>query len=65
MGCFWRALPEKGLAQKGSACKGVKKSKQRVTVPIFVNASGEKEFKPAVIWKSENPCCFKGIDKSK
>ena len=63
-GCFWRALPEKGLAQKGSACKGGKKSKQRVTVAIFINASGEKEFKPAVIWKSENPRCFKGVDKS-
>ena len=39
-GCFWRAL--KGLAQKGSASKGGTKSKQRVTVAIFINASGEK-----------------------
>ena len=53
-GCFWRALPEKGLAEKGKACHGGKKSKLRVTVALFVNAAGEKE-KPIVVWKSANP----------
>ena len=63
-GCFWRALPDKGLAQKGKACKGGKKCKQRVTVAFFVNAAGGKEGKPIVIWKSDNPRCFKHVDKS-
>ena len=25
-GCFWKALPDKGLAQKGKSCKGSKKA---------------------------------------
>ena len=29
-GLFWKALPDKGLAEKGKACKGGKKSKLRV-----------------------------------
>ena len=41
-GCFWKALPDKGLAQKGKSCKGGKKSKQRITVAFFVNGAGEK-----------------------
>ena len=46
-GCFWKALPEKGFAEKGKVCKGGKKSKLRLTV---VNACGGKEFKPVVVW---------------
>ena len=61
-GCFWKALPDKGLAEKGKNCKGGKKSKLRLTI---VNALGVKEFKPIVIWKSENPRCFKKVNKSK
>ena len=30
-GCFWKALPEKGFAEKGKVCKGGKKSKLRLT----------------------------------
>lgn len=62
-GCFWKALPEKGLAEKGKACHGGKKSKLRLTVAFFVNALGEKE-KPIVIWKSAKPRCFKNVNKA-
>ena len=61
-GCFWQALPEKGFAKKGETCKGGKKSKLRITIAFFVNACGEKEFKPVVIWKSKTPRCFKRVD---
>ena len=27
-GCFWRALPDSGFAQKGASCHGGKKSKE-------------------------------------
>ena len=37
--------------------------KQRVTIALIANADGEKEA-AVVIWKSENPRCFKGIDRS-
>ena len=62
-GCFWRALPEKGFGQKKKECKGGKKSKQRLTIAFIVNAAGGKEV-PVVIWKSEKPHCFRGINKS-
>ena len=61
-GCFWKALPEKGFAEKGKVCKGGNKSKLRLTIAFFVNACGEKEFMPVVIWKSKNPRCFKRVD---
>ena len=43
--------------------KGGKKCKQRITVAFFVNAAGGKEGKSVVIWKSDNPRCFKHVDK--
>ena len=62
-GCFWKALPDKGLGQMKAECKGGKKSKHRVTIAFFVNAAGESESLPVVIWKSQNPRCFKGVKK--
>ena len=61
-GLFFCALPDRGFAQKSRSCKGGKKSKQRVTIALFVSASGHKE-KPVFIWKSENPRCLHGFDK--
>lgn len=63
-GCFWCTLPENGFRTKGSKCRGGKKAKQRFTIALIVNVDGEKET-PIVVWKSEKPRCFKGIDVSK
>ena len=60
-GCFWKALPDRGFAQKGASCHGGKKSKVRMTVAFLVNAAGGKET-AIVIWKSAKPRCFKSID---
>ena len=62
-GCFWKALPDRGFAQKGTSCHGGKKSKERMTVAFLVNAAGSKET-AIVIWKSAKPRCFKSIDIS-
>ena len=51
------------FGEKGKKCQGGKKSKQRVTVVFLVSAAGTKE-PPVVIWKSENPHCFRGVVKS-
>ena len=51
-GCFFKALPDKGLVEKGKQAKGGK------TVAFLVNAAGEKVDQPIVIWKSKLPCCF-------
>ena len=64
-GCYWQALPEKGFGEKGKECKGGKKAKQRVTIAFVVNAAGESEVKPIMIWKWENPRCFKNVDKKR
>ena len=53
-GCFFKALPDKGLVEKGKQAKGGQKTKQRLTVAFFVNASGEKVDQPIVIWKSKS-----------
>ena len=64
-GCFWRALPEKGFGRKGQECKGGKKAKHRATIAFIVNAAGQSECMPIVIWKSNSPRCFKHVDKGK
>ena len=55
---FFKALPDKGLVEKGKQVRGGKKSKQLLTVAFFVNAGGEKVGQPIVIWKSKLPRCF-------
>ena len=62
-GVFWQALPDRGFGQEGKQCYGGRKSKKRVTLALFVNASGKKE-KPIFIWKSETPRCLRNFDKS-
>ena len=51
--CFFKALPSKGMAKKGKKTKGGTKSKQKVIVPFFFSADGEKG-KSINIWKSKN-----------
>ena len=57
-GCFFQALPARGLVEKGKRAKGGKKSKQRFTLAFFVSADGGKVCDPVVIWKSKKPRCF-------
>ena len=65
-GCFFRALSNKCLSEKGRRCKGGKHSKLRVTVAFIVNAAGGKVTEPIVIWKSKTSRCFKYLkDKSR
>ena len=58
-GCFFKALPEKGFAKKKSQARGGKRSKKRLTIAFFVNATGEKAIEPLLVWRNENPRCFK------
>ena len=60
-GCFFKALPEKGLAEKKSQATGRKKSKTRLTIAFLKNAAGEKAIEPLVVWRSKKPRCFKNI----
>ena len=58
---FFKALPEKGLAENKSQARGGKKSKTSLSIAFFVNAAGEKGIKPLVVGRSEKPRCFKNI----
>ena len=60
MACFFRALPERTLADAKKDCKGGKKAKLRITLAFMVNAAGGKEM-PIVIGRAASPRCFKGI----
>ncbi|XP_060597343.1 tigger transposable element-derived protein 6-like [Ruditapes philippinarum] len=62
-GLYFRALPDKMLSVKGTASKGTKVSKDRITVMFACSASGEK-LRPLVITKVENPRCFKNVKKT-
>ena len=59
---FWKALPDKGLAEKRKSCKGGVQVASNCIV--FVIGVGASECPPTVIWKSENPRCFKKIKKA-
>ena len=61
MGCFFKALPEKGLAEKKSQAKGGKKSKTRLTIAFFVSAAREKVIEPIAIWRSAKSKFFKRL----
>lgn len=56
-GLFYRALPNRTMAVKSDPARGVKSSKERMTVLLACSAAGEK-LKPLVIGKSRKPRCF-------
>ena len=58
-GYYFKALPAKGLSQKGKKAKSGKKSKQRITVAFFIITDKEKDSKPIVIWRSKKPSSFR------
>ena len=63
-GLFFRALPDKTLTVRGSDCAGGKRSKDRITVAVCVNAVGEFET-PLVIGHAAKPRCFRNISQNK
>lgn len=61
-GLYYRCLPKKSMVHKGDDRKGIKTAKERITVLLACSATGEK-LQPVVIGKSENPRCFKNVNK--
>ena len=60
-GFFFKALPDTGLANKTKKYKGVKKSKERLTVTYFVSSSGFKVCKPVALEKIKVSRCFQKL----
>ena len=53
MGVFYRAPPDKSLAEVKKGCRGGKKAKERFTISSFISAAGGQE-PLIVIAKSAN-----------
>ena len=62
-GLYFRALPSRSMVIKGDPQKGIKTSKDRITVLLACSAAGEK-LTPLVIGKAANLRCFRGVDKA-
>lgn len=60
-GLFYRMMPEKTLEYKNVKCHGGKMSKERVTVMVCANMTGNEKLPLFVIGKSKNPRCFKNV----
>ena len=58
---FYRALPERTLAVKGTDCYDGKRSKERLSVVLLCSGTGEM-ITPVVIGKSQQPRCFKNLN---
>lgn len=64
LGLFFKLLPEKTHAKKGSKCAKGKDSKVRVTVLLGANMTGTEKLELLVIGKSQSPHCFKPFLRS-
>lgn len=59
-----KKLQKRSYFAKDTETKGVKESKERISLLLCTSMAGEK-YKPLVIGKSKNPRCFAKIDKTK
>ena len=57
---FWQLEPSKTLAQ--GPVTGTKKSKNRVTILLTCNATGEDKLQPLLIHKYKNPRPLRGMN---
>ena len=64
LGLFYRLGPNQTLATVHDKAKGTKKKLERLTILLASNARGTRKLKPFVIGKSENPRCFKDVNKA-
>lgn len=60
-GLFYKCLPSKTLALKKDPCTGGKVAKDRITVLISTNMTGNEKMPLLVIGKSAKPRCFKNV----
>ena len=60
-GLYWKMSPNRTLATEAS--NGGKRSKERITLALTVNATGTDKWEPWLIGKSENPRCFKHVNR--
>ena len=63
-GQFWKLLPDKTYETKGGKLSGFKKSKERVTILVYCNSTGNHKLPMTLIGKYVRPTCFKYVNMS-
>lgn len=64
-GLFWKRMPSRSyIAKEESSMPGFKVAKDRLTLLLGGNASGDCKLKPMLVYRFENPRAFKGVVKS-
>ncbi|XP_023237614.1 tigger transposable element-derived protein 1-like [Centruroides sculpturatus] len=62
---YWKKMPGRTYISKNEkSASGFKVSKDRITILLCSNASGDNVTKPMLITRSLNPRAMKGVDKS-
>ncbi|PMD63220.1 DDE-domain-containing protein, partial [Hyaloscypha bicolor E] len=60
-GLYWKISPNRILVTEAS--NGGKRSKERITLVLTVNATGTNKWEPWLIGKSKNPRYFKHVNR--
>jgi hypothetical protein len=64
-GLFWKKMPSRTyLAEKERSQPGYKVSKDRLTLLLGGNASGDLKLKPLLIYRAQNPRVLRDIPKN-
>ncbi|XP_042222798.1 tigger transposable element-derived protein 1-like [Homarus americanus] len=64
-GLFWKLMPARTfISTEEKSAPRFKASKDRLTLLVGGNASGDMKLKPLLVYHSENPKAFKGYAKS-
>ena len=65
-GLFWKRMPSRTyISKEEKSAPGFKVAKDRLTLLLCANASGDFMVKPMLVYKSLNPRAFKKTDKNK
>lgn len=65
-GLFWKKMPNRTfLSKEEKTAQGFKVAKDRLTLLLCTNASGDCMIKPLLVYKSMNPRALKNIYKNK
>ena len=61
---FYKAMPDKTMYYSNLDCNKTKICKERISLLLTANMDGSEKLKPVAIGTSENPRCFKNINKA-
>lgn len=64
-GLFWRKMPDRSyIAKQEKSLPGYKSAKERVSLLLGGNISGDYKLKPLILHRSQNPRALKNIPKT-